>query len=52
MTANTVRFKQAGVLTSMPFEGNPRVVVFDAAALANIVHTMHTPHGLAVFSHA
>jgi PhzF family phenazine biosynthesis protein len=33
MPANTVRFKQVDVFTSVPFKGNPLAVVFDADAL-------------------
>jgi PhzF family phenazine biosynthesis protein len=33
MPANTVRFKQVDVFTSVPFKGNPLAVVFDAEAL-------------------
>ncbi|MFP3565975.1 PhzF family phenazine biosynthesis protein [Paraburkholderia sp. SIMBA_030] len=33
MLANTVRFKQVDVFTSVPFKGNPLAVVFDADAL-------------------
>ncbi|WP_025598920.1 PhzF family phenazine biosynthesis protein [Burkholderia sp. WSM2230] len=34
MPANTVRFKQVDVFTSVPFKGNPVAVVFDADALS------------------
>ncbi|MEC5407025.1 PhzF family phenazine biosynthesis protein [Paraburkholderia sp. MPAMCS5] len=34
MPANTVRFKQVDVFTSVPFKGNPLAVVFDADALS------------------
>ncbi|HYS65078.1 MAG TPA: PhzF family phenazine biosynthesis protein [Paraburkholderia sp.] len=33
MLANTVRFKQVDVFTSVPFKGNPLAVVFDADVL-------------------
>lgn len=33
MTANALRFKQADVITSVPFKGNPLAVVFDGNAL-------------------
>src|SRR6201991_2794391 len=33
MPANTVRFKQVDVFTSVPFKGNPLAVVFDADTL-------------------
>ncbi|WP_035552046.1 PhzF family phenazine biosynthesis protein [Burkholderia sp. 9120] len=33
MLANTVRFKQVDVFTSVPFKGNPLAVVFDADTL-------------------
>ncbi|CAB3635818.1 PhzF family phenazine biosynthesis protein [Paraburkholderia rhynchosiae] len=34
MPANTVRFKQVDVFTSVPFKGNPLAVIFDADALS------------------
>jgi PhzF family phenazine biosynthesis protein len=34
MPANTVRFKQVDVFTSVPFKGNPLAVVFDADTLS------------------
>ncbi|MDR7006109.1 PhzF family phenazine biosynthesis protein [Paraburkholderia strydomiana] len=34
MPANTVRFKQVDVFTSVPFKGNPLAVIFDADTLS------------------